>query len=114
MAQNLMGVCQVCGRRLEFPPEQSGQSTACPHCGRATRLKPAPVELLEAAPTGPLTSPASPLISPPPSSAPEPDAVHRRLKRSYLKLLILTVIFLGVLLALVWVAEWLHALARQS
>ncbi|MCX8155143.1 MAG: hypothetical protein N3J91_01615 [Verrucomicrobiae bacterium] len=113
MAENLMGVCQVCGRRVEFPSEHSGQSATCPHCGRTTRLKPAPVELLEAAPPEPGAPSPSPALQPASSSAPEPDPVQRRLRRSYLKLLVLTVILVALLVGLVWIAEWLHTLALQ-
>jgi DNA-directed RNA polymerase subunit RPC12/RpoP len=109
MATNLIGVCQVCGRRLEFSVEHSGQSITCPHCGRTTRLKPAPPELIEAAP--PEVIPPQPLAAS--ETEPEPDATQRRLQRSYLKLAIVTVILVAILIGLVQVAEWLRNQAHQ-
>jgi len=31
--------CQNCGASIEFEAEQSGQFTACPHCGQQTELR---------------------------------------------------------------------------
>jgi hypothetical protein len=108
-----MGVCQVCGRRLQFPPERSGEWSVCPHCGRQTRLKPAPPELLEAAPPElPVASPDT-SVSAVGESQSESDATLRRLKRSYLTLLMVAVILLGLCVAVVWIAEWLRAQAHQ-
>lgn len=106
VAEMLIGVCQVCGRRLEYPVERNGQWEDCPRCGKRTRLKPAPIELLEAAPPDE-PPPAPPL--PETIKTPPPDETQRRLRRSYLKLALLTVILTGVLLGLVWVAEWLRS-----
>lgn len=106
-------MCQICGRRLEFPPERSGGWAVCAHCGQSTRLKPAPPELWEAAPPDHPPQAMAACAPPATDEAAEADATLRRLRRSYLTLLVVAVILLGVLIGGVWVAEWLRAQAHH-
>lgn len=42
-----------------------------------------------------------------------PDKTSRRLRRSYFKLAVVAVILLGIMLGLVWFAEWLRSHHHQ-
>jgi hypothetical protein len=37
-SSNLIGPCQHCGGRIEFPEVAAGNVTPCPHCGQETHL----------------------------------------------------------------------------
>jgi hypothetical protein len=106
------GVCQVCSRRLDFPADLTGLTRPCPHCGRDTRLKPAPVDLLDAA-AEPIQARIS-IESSAPKGPHQVDQTELRLKRSILRLTVVTMILIGVLLGLVAVANWLTKLMPSS
>jgi hypothetical protein len=37
-SQDLLGPCQLCGNRIEFPEAAAGSIAICPHCGQQTTL----------------------------------------------------------------------------
>lgn len=111
MAQVLQGVCQFCGRVIEFPVEAVGTVIPCPHCGRETKLKPAPIELIEAAPKSVPDAAAPAEEVPPAVGEDDPDA---RLRRKVRQLVFTTVILVAVLVFLIVAAEWLSRIVHPT